>query len=299
LEIFFSIFFSIFFLTSCSKPYGHDKKEKKNQSSEILISKEEKIWMNKFFHDFFLDSSAIYTLYGTKPLSSKEIIYATRKDWEHAVQPYLKSAEIEEKERADAAIKQYCDDYDLHINWEKWVSFINNYPKSPFLFTKRQTKTKEIAFGYILNIQEMITTLLKNYDVFKKELGYDFDPISVTMDFKNIDSSFWNQVFSNHLLMGITYGYGLKNSYFFSMDMKKKIESKEIHSFFASIKEKEEQEQPSLSHLLLPKFRSYRLSFNDDPILEKYKLERKKIQKELNEKKFLQKTLNQLTGISN
>ncbi len=106
-------------------------------------------------------------------------------------------------------------------------------------------------------------------------------------------------MFSKHLLMVITYGYGLKNSYFFSMDMKKKIESKEIHSFFASIKEKEEQEQPSLSHLLLPKFRSYRLSFNDDPILEKYKLERKKIQKELNEKKFLQKTLNQLTGISN
>lgn len=300
LKLFYLIFFFNFFFISCSNPYNQDKKEKKNQSSEILISKEEKIWMDKFFDDFFLDSSAIYTLFGTKPLSSKEIIYASRKDWGNAVQPYLKNADIKEKERAYTAVKQYCDDYDFHKNWEKWISFIKQHPKSPFLFIKRQTKTKEIALGYILNIPEMVKTLLKNYDVFKKELGYDFDPISVTMDFENIDSPFWNQVFSNHLLMGIIYGYGLKNSYLFSMEMKKITEFNEDHSLFASIKEKEKDEQePSLSHLLLPKFRSYRLPFNDDPILEKYKLERKKIQKELNEKNFFQKSLHQLTGSSN
>jgi len=288
------LFFQIFFV-SC-KPDGN-KKEKGNQNSGIIISEKEKIWMDKFFCEFFLEGSAIYTVFGTKPLSFKEIIYATEEDWKEAAEPYLQDANVHKKKEVYVKIKKYCQDYDFPENWKKWLAFVKNYPKSPFLFAEYPTEVKKIGLAHILNVQEMIWTLEKNYDLFKKEIGSDFEPVSVVMDFTNKNSSFWNKVFSNHLLMGIVYGYGYKNAYFFSMEMNEKPEYKKDFSYISMIGKNEGE--PSLSHLPLPKFRSYRLPFNDDPILEKYKLERKKIQKQLNKKNFLRKVLYQLTGVSN
>ncbi len=288
-NIYFSLIIINFFLIGCSNP---------NQK-KINLPKEEKEWIEKFFTDFFLEGHAIYTVFGSKPLSFKEIIYATEEEWKQNAVANLKNLNAKEKELLDKDIKQFCNKYNFHLNWEKWMSFIKKYPNSPFLFSIRPTEIKQISLGYILNIQEMVWTLIKYYDIFKKELGYDFDPVKVTMEFTNINSSFWDKVLSNHLLQGIVHGYGLKNATFFELHEKKYKNNNFPKTLFATIPFPPIiHKKPSIKNLPLPRFKSFGLPFNEDPILQMYKEERKKIQKNLNKKNFLEKTLNQITGIN-
>ncbi len=228
-----------------------------SNQKKINLSKEEKIWIEKFFTDFFLEGHAIYTVFGSKPLSFKEIIYATQEEWQNAA-ANLKNLN---KELLNEDIKQFCNEYNFHLNWEKWLSFIKKYPNSPFLFSIRPTEIKQISLGYILNIQEMVWTLIKYYDIFKKELGYDFDPIKVTMEFTNINSSFWDKVLSNHLLQGIVHGYGLKNATFFELYTKNNCPKMLFNTipFPPTIHKK-----PSIKNLPLPRFKSFALPFNED-----------------------------------
>ncbi len=273
------------------------------QRSNDFISQEDKTWMEPFFHEFFLGGSTIYTLFGTKPIAGKIVTEATKKDFEESVHYYLEREKIEGKERKKI-LREMSSSFQedtLLKSWNKWICFIKKYPNSPFLFAKHPTLSKKLWIIHILNIQETIWVLQKHYDLFQREVGYDFDPISATLEFTNIDSPFWKKVFSNHLLSGIVYGYGYRNSYFFSLlqkefsyDLAKKeaIFSSKILPF------SKEKTCYSIPRLPLPRFRSFRLPYNEDPILERYKLERKKIQKNLNEKNFFQKILFQILGTS-
>jgi hypothetical protein len=264
------------------------------------VTKEERKWMEKFFREFFLESSAVYTLFGTKPISAQTMIYISAEEHQKRMKALLKREGIvgEEREKMLSEMSQEHLEYDLHKNWEKWVSFIARHPNSPFIFTKRKTLSENLWTGHILNIQQTIWILEKYYDVFKKALGFDFDSVAVTMDFKNEDSAFWEQVFANHLLSGIVYGYGYKNSYFFYLLSKASKKSAEEHPIFFSLTRKREPDNRNLSveNIILPRFRSFGLPFNKDPIFERYKLEREKIKKNLNESNFFEMVFLQLTG---
>lgn len=247
--------------------------------------------MGKFFHDVFIETPAIFTVFGSKPLSFVEIICATEEEWKTATMPYLKDES--EKEKTFALIEEHCREYDLPENWDRWVNFIKKHPNSPFLFLKQKTNTDKIFLGHVLNVQEMVWLLTKNHSVFQSELGRDFDPISVTFEFSNPESEFWKGVFANHRLMGLAYGYGEKNAYFFAKEMNKKSSS---HSLFASLPTPPQTDAPSISNLRLPSFRSYTLPFNQDPIREKYEREKKLIETKLNKQNFFNRLYQQLTG---
>ena len=60
--LFIGIFIFLFF-TSCTKK-AHQKK-----GIELAISQEEKRWMAKFFQDLLLEEGAIFTLWGSKPIT--------------------------------------------------------------------------------------------------------------------------------------------------------------------------------------------------------------------------------------
>jgi hypothetical protein len=61
------LFFTVFFLTS-----GLQKATHSPPTSFVLIE-EEKIGMEKFFKEVMLDQSAIFTLYGSKPMTKIDI----------------------------------------------------------------------------------------------------------------------------------------------------------------------------------------------------------------------------------
>jgi len=283
------------FLTSCSAP------NISHSSAEIdHLVKEDRLWMEEFFQEYFLGGPTIYTLFGSKPISGKFLTYATLDEIKASTLLFLDHANIQGEEREgilQEAVECWLED-NFTKNWEKWVCFYKTQPNTPFLFVKRPTLSKLLWSGDIANVQETIWTLQKHYDLFRKETGTDFDPVAVTLDFSNEDSPFWRQVFSNHLLTGIVHGYGYKNAYFFDLLMKHSVESKKDSPlpFGKTAEHSTGKTSYSIDGLPLPWFRSFRLPFNDDPVLERYKQERKKIQSKLNEDNFFEAVLLQLLG---
>lgn len=251
-------------------------------------------WRERFIRDFFLDDCTIYTLFGSKPLSSKEIINASESEWIEASTPYLQDVSLQEKEFFLSRIKDHCENYYLNKDWEKWINYIENYPDIPFLFARRKTEVEQIDLGYIVNVQEMVWTLQRHYDLFSKQLGYEFDPIEKTFDFVNSDSDFWKQVLSNHMLTGIVYGYGHKNSYLFSREMDTKLQK---HSVFASLIRK--QSVADEKSIKIPAFKSYDTSLLGDPVIKQYEIERKRIQSSVLERDFVEIVQKQVWGKKN
>lgn len=294
-NLFYILFFANFFLGSCSTPPVDHYSD-----TNISIAEREQIWMEKFFREFFLKNSSIYTLFGSKPISAETLIYSTEEEYKKWLLSCIEKFKIEgeEKEKIlSEGLRSFRED-DFRKNWEKWLSFFEQFPNSPFLFATHPTLSQNIKSAHILNVQETIWILQKHYNIFRRELGFDFDPVLVTMDFKNEDSLFWKKVFSNHLLTGIVYGFGVKNSYFFNLSMGKNTKSLEDLGFLSTLMKKKEKDNKDLSvaHIILPRFRSFGLPFNSDPVLEKYNYERDMIKKKLNDTNFFKMVFLQLTG---
>lgn len=271
----------------------------KTKKVHVELSIEDKAWIEKFFKDFFLEAPVIYTIFGTKPMSCITINKATKNEWIEASKPYWKNLPEKRKKKALNELENYCETYDLYENWDKWISWKKNYPNSPFLFRKQSTEFDKIFNVYIINAKEVLWSLQKNYLTFSQELGSTFDPLEVTLDFENSQSNFWDQVLSNHLLQGILFGFGEKNSYFFSREMKDKEKIECLLDKRLSLRNqlgKNKNEEIFIQRMRLPSFRSYEDPYREDPIIIKYKKERKLIQKYLKGKNLFEELLKKLTN---
>lgn len=276
------LFLVCVFCSACSSP-SH-----KNMSRNGL--EEDQKWIDKFFQEFFFETASIYTLFGTKPMSEVLLVSATEQERLESFLPYLNTLDIKDRNEFIQELKKSSQSYDLDKNWDKWVKWKKQRGPSPFLFVKRPIDD-HLSSGYIINAQEVVWILRKHYDLFCRELGLEFDPLNAILDFENLQSVFWNKVFDSHLLQGILHGYGERNSYFFSEQMK--LQKEDPHQFdryciFRGPSPKEKKEP-----LPLPMFRSYTTS-GSDPVLVQYKEERRKIQQELKGKDFTQVVFSRL-----
>lgn len=278
------------FFQGCSIP--HQKTT--TQSGNISI--EEQLWIEKFFSDFFIKPSyPLFTVFGSKPLSSVSLdrgAYAKFKDY---VDKHTEALSEEEYELCRQYLINHQNDEELTDNWDRWIKWIQAYPESPFLFFESKSKIKDVNKGYIVNTQEMIWTLQHYYSIFQRELGYDFDPVQMTLDCKNSDSAFWNTVLSNDFLLGICYGFGEKNAYFFSLMINPGY-AKTSFIFHQNDDFVSNDIHGTVKKLSLPDFCSYRLPFSQDPVVEKYRHEKKEIEKHLNKNNSFELLLSQLTG---
>jgi hypothetical protein len=292
--LYFFLIFVNYFFVSCSDPNRTSTSEEK---IEKIVSPGERVWMENFFQEFFLEAPSIYTVFGSKPISGKLMNDSSFQESMKKAHLYMNEHGIKGKEKEEILLSlenSYQQDRTKEY-WEKWISFIEKFPNSPYLFSKHPTRCENIWSIHILNIQQTVWVLQKYYDLFRKELGFDFDPISVTLDFKNEDSNFWKRVFSNHLLTGIVYGYGYKNSYFFNIYIQKHENFENNPLFSGPLPEVVDfnSENP-IKSLSLPRFRSFQTPYNKDPIIEKYEDERKIIQNKINKRNFFEKTLLQI-----
>ena len=299
-NLYYLKFVASFFIGGCSTPSVQSTKKLPSKEANIPVTEEEREWMEKFFKEFFLKGASLYTLFGTKPISEEMLVCATEEDYRKGALLYIEKEGIEgvEKEEILSEASKTYHEYDFDTKWAQWITYFERHPNSPFIFAKHPARSEKVWSAHILNIQETVWTLQKHYDIFRKEVGYDFDPVSVTMDFKNEDSIFWKDVFANHLLTGIVYGFGYKNSYFFDMYINLPNNSKLKDSLFYSKTQglTECSFVYTLDSLSLPGFRSFILPFNDDPVLEKYKSEREIIKSKLNNSNFFEMVFLQLTG---
>ena len=291
-------FLLLLFFTSCSSELERRERIQKSTHFEIEVSAEDRKWMCKFFTDFFLEGGAIYTLFGSKPMSQITIDTASENEWLESAATYLSKEEEGRKKEIINQIKQHHREYDLPQNWEKWMAWKKKYPHSHFLFAKRPVDENANLFdAYIVNAPEVAWTLQKHYSLFSRELKMDFDPIEATLEFEDPNSVFWERIFSNHLLQGVLHGYGERNAYFFSRRLAQGAErGKDFHvcMFDSSSSSKNKREGNTIETLRIPLFRSYEPTYGEDPVIAKYEKERQVVQQLLRKTDFVEEALNKL-----
>lgn len=250
--------------------------------------------MEKFCTDFFLNSSMLYTLFGDKPMSGTTIAIPSE-DWVAQSEWRLEGIPKRKREKAQKAMFDYCKTYDLHINWKKWQEWRTNKPSLRFLFRVTETKDPDLLNVDMINVKQVIFMMKKHYGIFKEELGEDFDPIALALEFEDPSSSGWATIFKSHYLMGILYGFGEENAYFFSREREAENNasiSLPLSHILSAPRFPYQRPSTTSPYPPLPRFRSYtRSQVIEDPVLVKYTKSRRRIQQYLQDKNWMHKIL--------
>jgi len=272
----------LLFLTSCTN------EPPAQQKTLYDLSAEEQQWLTKFFNDIMLEHSAIYTLWGSKPVTEIVIEHHSEKE----MKAYFDSLSEEEKKN-----RWIVNDYDLAENWEKWKQIRQLFPIKRYLFFQSEwRRSPDATFVYFVDILKTAITIEENYSLFRKQVGFDFDPTRVVFEMTTNDSIFWKKIDGNSLLWGILFGYGKENAYAFHW--KYYEHAANADTFFNSIKHEFSESVPfgelkiGLDNFEIPSF----VSFNDnDETIQKYQIEREKIRNQYKNEQFLDLTLKRLT----
>lgn len=246
------------------------------------LSEVNHVWMNKFFRDFFLEDPAIYTLWGSKPMTQLAMHYFTEED----MQAWCD--QMSEEERKSLV---YVD-YDFTDNWKKWEKIESRFPLHKYILVKKpfpgEPKMEQIFF---LDIAKTIQVIQENYESFKSVIGHDFDPVNIVPEIKNDTSEFWDTVLHHNATLGILFGYGPKNGWAYfnhsnSSEQKCLRFSEDCMQYAGT---------STLDHFPIPIFATFSEEGKDE-MIEKYKKEREEIRKIYSGKNFVDLTLEKLTS---
>lgn len=261
----------------------------------IEISEDERSTYESFIKGFILDNSVIYTVFGSKPLSCKSFSLISEIDCIRSCQPYLASVSDEEKLHFLKSLKEYYQQEMQNTDYQKWMNGVGKEIPKNYQFRACFSHNNSRLDIHLLNTQEALWCLEQHYDLFRKELGEDFDLPSVVLEFTDANSKFWNKIFSNNYLLGVLYGYGQKNAFFFAME--RKNESSELNAISFKDYMYTNLHDPSkdfIEGLGIPSFRSFYALAEEDPMVLKYSSERKLIQNKLKGKNIYKEVLKHL-----
>lgn len=282
--LYFFVLVLVLFSAGCEKQ--QTKKELHNDVSSI-----EKKWMEKFFRDMMLEESAIYTLWGSKPITVIVLHYFS----EEEINAWV--SQMTEEEKKELIISP--ETYDLPENWKKWEKIQSRFPMPKYLLFKRvRPDDKRFEDVYFINILQTALILNEHYDLFKKYIGRDFDPLQEVFNIENKDSFYWK---NDMLLHGILFGFGMKNSFCFEWKYRENAEyNPKVEDFLDSLEFSFEDDArnflvPTINHFRLPPFASFSPKGKDE-VIEKYKKERDEIKAAYKGKDFLELTLEKLTS---
>src|SRR5690349_13686274 len=92
------------------------------------LTAEEKAWMEPFFRGVMLQNQAIYTLWGSKPMTMISIEDEDLSD----------NGQLSKKDKKNRIA---FEDYHLLKNWEKWEKVKSQFPHNRYSFFKRTDST--------------------------------------------------------------------------------------------------------------------------------------------------------------
>lgn len=333
ISMIYALMICLMLFTACSSPYSE-------QSKKFELTDEEHLWLEKFFRYFMLYETAIYTLAGSKPLTEITLCYEDtpeeqlreekREDYlyfllnrnsEKDMRFYEKLSPLEKEEKA-LLINDKDFIYNIEELWGKWEKLQHRFPiKKRFLLLKRERPKedwKEIFPNYtaiydifFVDVLKTALVIQENYDLFRKAVGYDFDPLEVVFELENRHSNFWEKLEGkegwNHApLWGILYGFGKKNSFSYTWKGRNAKEPNRTENeklWAANLQSQSScKDRPSrsekgaftLSNFTIPVFKSF---IENDPIVTKYEAERENIKQIYKGKDFVAYTLELLTEL--
>lgn len=282
-HIFILFFFTTFF-SSC-----HNR-HLETDPPYVSVVQENQKWMTKFFHDLLFSEGAVYTLWGSKPMTEIILYHYSDEEWA-AIHKNIPPEDLKDGFAFDV--------YDLPTNWELWEKISSKFPMNRYLLFKSHTSEDgRISFIYFVDIFKTATVLQDHYALFKAAVGFDFHPLEAVLEMPNRDSKFWTQVRNADnvtILLGLLFGYGKTNAYtyhwkyFDSPELcQKRLDKLESHT---------SQPTPKGVHMIspsdfaIPGFISFT---QDDEIVEQYQKDKEKIHKIYKKKDLLEVTLKRL-----
>lgn len=232
------IFLMLF--TACSSSHS----EKRNK---LDLTAKEYLWLEKFFRYFMLHETAIYTLAGSKPLTTMPLFYEDMsEEWlreeereerayfllnrnnEKDIEFYEKLSSLEKEEKA-YLIADEDFIYNIEDLWDKWEKIQSRFPLNKrFLLVKREWSTdswkklfpscREVYDIFFVDVLKTARIIQENYELFRHAVGYDFDPLEVVFELENKNSNFWDSLSGEEgwryaTLWGLLYGFGKENSF--------------------------------------------------------------------------------------
>ena len=249
---------------------------------------EEKIWMSRFFEHLLLDNHGIYVLCGSKPMVRFEMCLYTDKELSKL------QDEVEENANVERIV---IENYDFPENWLKWEKVRHQYGIRQFLlFKKDNPYDTKLPLIFFVNIFETALVLQENYSLFRKYIGEDFDSLEMVFDLQKDSSKFWDIVFERSELVGLLYGFGLKNTLCFNW--KHRENQANIQDFAHSLSFEFSNKignygSATINTVSLPIFAEFDA---DGSMVHRYEAERKKIQKIYKNQDFVDCTIDRLTG---
>lgn len=322
------VLLSIFlFFNSFSIPF-------KKTTPKFDLSNEERIWLEKFFRYFMFHESAIYTLFGSKPITEFPIIYYPEdeelQNQDHQERGYFflnrdnkedlqfyKTLTKKEKQKAYLfSEKDYI--YDFNDLWERWEKIQHRFPlkKSFLLLKKERTLSEEDKKDYaaiydisFVNILNTASVIQENYELFKQTIGFDFDALKVVFELENEKTSdFWNKLHEmnpckSSPLWGLLYGFGRKNAFGYLWKWRNIKDEYALEKVFGQTIDQRSSNKQKWPHCTGPSAYSitkfpiptFSSYSENDPIIAKYETEREKIKQLYKGKDFVDFTLELLT----
>lgn len=238
---FFLYFFLMLFAGSCST--SSTRVSTKRQ----FFPKSETKRYEEFFKKLLFLDEAVYTLFGSKPMTEIILHPETLEERMHLQSEALKKLSKSELAELEASSFEYDENYWFEETWAMWEETLKTLPMKRYLFVERTIgippDMQKNRYIYFINIAETAKVLQQHYALFRECVGFDFDPLSVVFDAKKSESPFWNAIWGREItdktvcLMGILFGYGFENSYPFSwhFSQPQSAETKEFITSFLKL----------------------------------------------------------------
>jgi len=275
-----------------------------NQKNE-----EKKRW-NEFYIRFLFIEGASFTLYGSKPITEIILDHRTKEEKEAERNQNISNLSKKKRKELESQGLKWNPVYDFEESWIIWEKNLKNDFIKDYIFIHFPLNVNGFDFVFFVNIIETAKILQKHYILFSKYVGFDFDPLEIVFDISNTESNFWNKIFNvkNHdqekiCLIGILFGYGLENSYSYSLIFHKNNEGKIgefVSNFLNRVIKLEAPENltkirfVSTSNFPIPGFKSF---INPDPKVEQYQKEKESIKHLYKDQDIEATTMKKLYGI--
>ena len=268
-------------------------------------NKEPDKW-DEFYTRLLFIESVSFTIHGSKPITEIILDHRGKEEKEEERNKNLGRFSKKERKKIEAQGIKWNPKYDFEDSWRIWELNLKKDLIKNYLVVHFPVNASDFDFVFFVNIIETSKVIQKNYPLFRKYVDFDFDPLEVVFDISNKESIFWNEIFNGEksqekiCLIGILFGYGLENSYPYSLLFHKNKTGRigefasNLFNQVVSIEGFHKIKYISPSKFEIPGFKSFS---NPDYIIEKYQKEKEIIKNLYKGKNVEAVTMNSLYGI--
>lgn len=264
--------------------YGTSSPPKKEL--ETCLTKDQEADLEYFLNFLLFENYGAFVLFGSKPMCEMMLVDSMVIEEEQKRKLELMSdeernarqKEIEELKTANLCF-EFAFERNLYHGWLVLKQLRTRIKTNRFVFGIRE-QSKGIYDIFLLDAKKVTKILKMHYTIFKKAVGYDFDPINVVFEIDSPDSKFWNRILEvdNHIAKGLLFGFGEKNSIAFDNHMQatKAHQDTNLSNFHPSVIVDMSKEfgHRGLNNFTIPIFGC----FDNDVCKNKYEKEKKTIE---------------------